>query len=206
MAFYTPEMFQYNTSTSGYKQTSPPASANIARYHPYTLQGSRNNMSTSLQHYYRGTDELPGRSLGVQPGSFQTAAWHTAGTGLFLQNAFANQDYTATQTCDIQHQLYALRCLQDICGSDTTTTVADASRTVKDLNHPFYWRRRVAPAEGMTRTRDKYRVVYTEKQREGLEKEYEENKFITSQRKAELSKELSLSDRQVSQALTLSNK
>ena len=71
--------------------------------------------------------------------------------------------------------------------------------------HPFYTRRLagsaplkgVAPLEGKTRTRDKYRVVFTEKQRLGLEKAYTEDKFITTARKAELSKELALSDRQV---------
>ena len=67
------------------------------------------------------------------------------------------------------------------------------------LADPFYWRKRgnSVPTEGMTRTRDKYRVVYTEKQRVGLEKEFKTNKFITMQRKMELSKELDLSERQV---------
>ena len=66
-------------------------------------------------------------------------------------------------------------------------------------SHPFYWRKRgnSVPTEGMTRTRDKYRVVYTEKQRVGLEKEFKTNKFITMQRKVELSEELDLSERQV---------
>ena len=66
--------------------------------------------------------------------------------------------------------------------------------------HPFYWRKRgnSVPTEGMTRTRYKYRVVYTEKQRVGLEKAFKTNKFITMQRKMEISKELDLSERQVS--------
>ena len=66
--------------------------------------------------------------------------------------------------------------------------------------HPFYWRKKgnSEPAEGMTRTRDKYRVVYTDKQRVGLEKAFKENKFITLEKKKEISKELDLSERQVS--------
>ncbi|XP_052791773.1 homeobox protein CDX-4-like [Mya arenaria] len=63
--------------------------------------------------------------------------------------------------------------------------------------HPFQWRRRTAPVEGLTRTRDKYRVVYTEKQRTGLEHAFEENKFIALQTKLELAKELDLSERQI---------
>ena len=65
--------------------------------------------------------------------------------------------------------------------------------------HPFYWRKRgnSVPAEGMTRTKDKYRVVYSEKQRIGLEKAFKDNKFITMKEKTVLSKELDLSERQV---------
>ncbi|XP_052281087.1 LIM/homeobox protein Lhx4-like [Dreissena polymorpha] len=57
-------------------------------------------------------------------------------------------------------------------------------------------RRAAVPEEGMTRTRDKYRVVYTDRQRKGLEQAYEENKFITMEIRSKLSKELDLSDRQ----------
>ena len=65
--------------------------------------------------------------------------------------------------------------------------------------HPFTWRRRMTapPTEGMTRTRDKYRVVYTEKQRVGLEKEFKNNKFITTKIRTRISKDLELSERQV---------
>ena len=69
--------------------------------------------------------------------------------------------------------------------------------------HPFYLRKRgnSVPAEGMTRTKDKYRVVYTEKQRIGLEREYKANKFITTKKRAEISQELDLSERQVNVCL-----
>ncbi|XP_054454026.1 homeobox protein CHOX-CAD-like [Anoplopoma fimbria] len=48
-----------------------------------------------------------------------------------------------------------------------------------------------------TRTKDKYRVVYTDQQRLELEKEFQYNRYITMKRKTELSMELSLSERQV---------
>ncbi|XP_047440948.1 homeobox protein CDX-1a [Mugil cephalus] len=50
---------------------------------------------------------------------------------------------------------------------------------------------------GKTRTKDKYRVVYTDHQRLELEKEFQFNRYITMRRKSELSVELSLSERQV---------
>ncbi|XP_026213899.1 homeobox protein CDX-1a [Anabas testudineus] len=50
---------------------------------------------------------------------------------------------------------------------------------------------------GKTRTKDKYRVVYTDHQRLELEKEFQYNRYITMRRKTELSLALSLSERQV---------
>uniref|UniRef100_UPI0037E97053 homeobox protein CHOX-CAD-like n=1 Tax=Semicossyphus pulcher TaxID=241346 RepID=UPI0037E97053 len=50
---------------------------------------------------------------------------------------------------------------------------------------------------GKTRTKDKYRVVYTDQQRLELEKEFQHNRYITMRRKSELSMALSLSERQV---------
>uniref|UniRef100_A0A3Q0SCS7 Caudal type homeobox 1a n=1 Tax=Amphilophus citrinellus TaxID=61819 RepID=A0A3Q0SCS7_AMPCI len=50
---------------------------------------------------------------------------------------------------------------------------------------------------GKTRTKDKYRVVYTDHQRMELEKEFQFNRYITMRRKSELSMALSLSERQV---------
>ncbi|KAM9357017.1 homeobox protein CHOX-CAD-like [Symphorus nematophorus] len=68
---------------------------------------------------------------------------------------------------------------------------------------PFSSRRRphepIRPpvSGGKTRTKDKYRVVYTDQQRLELEKEFQLNRYITMRRKAELSLALGLSERQV---------
>uniref|UniRef100_A0A8C5TD43 Homeobox domain-containing protein n=1 Tax=Malurus cyaneus samueli TaxID=2593467 RepID=A0A8C5TD43_9PASS len=52
-----------------------------------------------------------------------------------------------------------------------------------------------------TRTKDKYRVVYTDHQRLELEKEFHYSRYITIRRKAELASNLGLSERQVCENL-----
>ncbi|XP_066252557.1 homeotic protein caudal [Euwallacea similis] len=67
---------------------------------------------------------------------------------------------------------------------------------------PFEWIKKNGyqshPNPGKTRTKDKYRVVYTDHQRMELEKEFNlVNKYITIRRKTELAHALGLSERQV---------
>ena len=50
---------------------------------------------------------------------------------------------------------------------------------------------------GRTRTKDKYRVVYSDHQRLELEKEFHYSRYITIRRKAELANNVGLSERQV---------
>ncbi|NXK87730.1 CDX4 protein, partial [Formicarius rufipectus] len=63
----------------------------------------------------------------------------------------------------------------------------------------FEWMRKTvqATSTGKTRTREKYRVVYTDHQRLELEKEFHYNRYITIRRKSELAANLRLSERQV---------
>ncbi|KFO32006.1 homeobox protein CDX-1 [Fukomys damarensis] len=51
--------------------------------------------------------------------------------------------------------------------------------------------------QGKTRTKDKYRVVYTDHQRLELEKEFHYSRYITIRRKSELAANLGLTERQV---------
>lgn len=57
---------------------------------------------------------------------------------------------------------------------------------------------------GKTRTRDKYRIVYTDRQRYELENEFLISKYVSIPRKAALSAALALSERQVSKRKKIS--
>ncbi|XP_055643122.1 homeotic protein caudal isoform X2 [Toxorhynchites rutilus septentrionalis] len=69
------------------------------------------------------------------------------------------------------------------------------------VKSPFEWMKKQSyqsqPNPGKTRTKDKYRVVYTDQQRVELEKEFHFTRYITIRRKSELAQSLQLSERQV---------
>ncbi|XP_063989169.1 homeobox protein CHOX-CAD isoform X5 [Diachasmimorpha longicaudata] len=69
------------------------------------------------------------------------------------------------------------------------------------LRSPYEWIKRPSYQHsqnpGKTRTKDKYRVVYSDNQRFELETEFCSSKYITIRRKAELAAKLQLSERQV---------
>ncbi|KAG8553801.1 hypothetical protein GDO81_003552 [Engystomops pustulosus] len=66
-------------------------------------------------------------------------------------------------------------------------------------HQPYDWTKKAIPTSptAKTRTKEKYRVVYTDHQRLQLEKEFLSNRYITIRRKSEIALNLGLSDRQV---------
>ncbi|KAK3930058.1 Homeobox protein CHOX-CAD [Frankliniella fusca] len=64
-------------------------------------------------------------------------------------------------------------------------------------NNSIAWSPDQTCLSGKTRTKDKYRVVYSDHQRLELEKEFHYSRYITIRRKAELAASLGLSERQV---------
>ncbi|KAM7354058.1 caudal type homeobox isoform 2-T2 [Cochliomyia hominivorax] len=86
--------------------------------------------------------------------------------------------------------------------NNNNNTINNNNRSSPIKSHQYYeWMKKPSypaqPAPGKTRTKDKYRVVYTDFQRLELEKEYCTSRYITIRRKTELAQSLSLSERQV---------
>ncbi|MEQ2306882.1 hypothetical protein AMECASPLE_012757 [Ameca splendens] len=77
-------------------------------------------------------------------------------------------------------------------------TVAQLSPE-RERRNSYQWMSKTAQSSstGKTRTKEKYRVVYTDHQRLELEKEFHFNRYITIRRKSELAVNLGLSERQV---------
>ncbi|XP_004592816.2 homeobox protein CDX-4 [Ochotona princeps] len=74
---------------------------------------------------------------------------------------------------------------------------SDTSSPNRSRHSPYAWMRKTVQVTGKTRTKEKYRVVYTDHQRLELEKEFHCNRYITIRRKSELAVNLGLSERQV---------
>ncbi|EDW12897.1 homeotic protein caudal [Drosophila mojavensis] len=85
--------------------------------------------------------------------------------------------------------------------NNNSVTANNNHRTSPPKTQYYEWMKKPSypsqPQPGKTRTKDKYRVVYTDFQRLELEKEYCTSRYITIRRKSELAQSLSLSERQV---------
>ncbi|XP_045206465.2 homeotic protein caudal-like [Mercenaria mercenaria] len=204
-AYSMPTGFQSGAS-SGFGQMSAGKTTNELTlggshfYTGYNAGGLGNVYGTNV-----GTELSAGNnvSCATEPGNYFSCSEHILRTDAFLANSLYCQDFLPLNAKYQQgsfQQAFNANLLQNLCEPKAevgSSFPVSSSAARKDRNHPFYWRKRVEPAEGMTRTKDKYRVVYTEKQRKGLEKEYNTNKFITAQRRAKISEELNLSERQI---------
>ncbi|XP_014478872.1 PREDICTED: homeotic protein caudal-like [Dinoponera quadriceps] len=107
----------------------------------------------------------------------------------------------STPSTSSSHHNAGLQYASNNMSQQTSRSDVYAANARGPSRSPFGWMRRPSyqnqPKPGKTRTKDKYRVVYTDYQRLELEKEFHFNRYITMRRKAELAKTLGLTERQV---------
>eukprot|EP00095_Tigriopus_kingsejongensis_P008742 maker-scaffold92_size382268-snap-gene-0.12 protein:Tk08742 transcript:maker-scaffold92_size382268-snap-gene-0.12-mRNA-1 annotation:"para-hox caudal protein" len=93
------------------------------------------------------------------------------------------------------------QALSSSAGSSLSPINTGANSRPQPARSPFEWMKKPSyqsqsEKNGRTRTKDKYRVVYSDHQRLELEKEFCYSRYITIRRKAELANNVGLSERQ----------
>ncbi|CAG9864654.1 unnamed protein product [Phyllotreta striolata] len=206
---------------SYYPQTS-------GMYHPqHQLTGNGHGHFQPNAHvspWYAGFRQSPHQLGAAPPGAYcaveqDQQMWHhhPAHAGLFQQE-FQEWSGHGPHHQLAQHQQHQLDMGDNqlpsppITGSDMSSPGVQNGNVSPALGHnqsrppparsPYEWIKKTSyqsqPNPGKTRTKDKYRVVYTDHQRIELEKEFTfNNKYITIRRKSELASNLGLSERQI---------
>ncbi|XP_053570483.1 homeobox protein CHOX-CAD-like [Bombina bombina] len=81
--------------------------------------------------------------------------------------------------------------------TDMSHTISMSPNNQSQNSYEWMGKTMQSTSTGKTRTKEKYRVVYTDHQRLELEKEFHYSRYITIRRKTELATNLQLSERQI---------
>ncbi|TRZ11549.1 hypothetical protein HGM15179_015563 [Zosterops borbonicus] len=164
---------------------SAPAYPEYLGYHPVPGLDSHGQAAPGWGSHYGAQREDWG-AYGPGPSSAGPAAHINASSP--GQGSYSSADYSSLHPAAAAAPLPPLE------------TVHAQQISPNGQRHSSYeWMRKTvqSTSTGKTRTREKYRVVYTDHQRLELEKEFHYNRYITIRRKSELAANLRLSERQV---------
>ncbi|KAL6098269.1 cdx2 [Pungitius sinensis] len=181
----------------------PPQYSDFSGYHPH---------HPHHPHHGLGTDSMSAQQGGAGPGGWSSAYPPPPPPPPPARDDWSSHHYAAVAAAAGGPASSAVGPALGFSPSDfsgqsgllTASMNASAGQlcpgSPQRRNHFDWIRRSSAPPSnpnGKTRTKDKYRVVYTDHQRLELEKEFHYSKYITIRRKAELATTLGLSERQV---------
>ncbi|KAF2981317.1 hypothetical protein EK904_000019 [Melospiza melodia maxima] len=164
---------------------SAPAYSDYMGYHPVAALDSHGQPAPAWGSHY-GPQREDWGAYGPGPSSAAPAA-HINGSSPG-QGSYSSADYSSL------HPAAAAAPLPPV------DTIHAQQISPNSQRHSSYeWMRKTVQTNtaGKTRTKEKYRVVYTDHQRLELEKEFHCNRYITIRRKSELAANLGLSERQV---------
>uniref|UniRef100_A0A8C3VGB4 Homeobox domain-containing protein n=1 Tax=Catharus ustulatus TaxID=91951 RepID=A0A8C3VGB4_CATUS len=163
---------------------SAPAYSDYMGYHPVPALDTHGQAAPAWGSHY-GPQREDWSAYGPGPSSAVPAA-HINGSSPG-QGSYSSADYSSLHPA-------AAAPLPPV------DTIHAQQISPNSQRHSSYeWMRKTvqSTSTGKTRTREKYRVVYTDHQRLELEKEFHYNRYITIRRKSELAANLRLSERQV---------
>ncbi|CAG9798007.1 unnamed protein product [Chironomus riparius] len=153
------------------------------------------NYTSSPQNGSLGTGSS---GLGNSPGA---AAFLSLNQAASAQNESNNHHHMNDAIPSLPSPPVTVHSGSDMSSPGAPSSSPQISSRPTPVKSPYEWMKKPSyqsqPNPGKTRTKDKYRVVYTDHQRLELEKEYHYTRYITIRRKTELSQILSLSERQV---------
>merc|ERR1712218_707894 len=185
----------------------PPTAYSPYTHPSYTATSYQHDTNQNIQLAYAGT--FGSADFGTHPpwnhsswSSFPTSCRSYEWPGLD-QGAPPPADAPATPPSDPALPSPTSPAYHRPDGSQSPASLS--SSRPQPARSPYEWMKKPAypspPANhdpnARTRTKDKYRVVYSDHQRLELEKEFHYSRYITIRRKAELANGIGLSERQV---------
>ncbi|XP_032705654.1 homeobox protein CDX-4 [Lontra canadensis] len=139
----------------------------------------------------------PREDWNVYPGPSSTIGTVPMNDFTSSPSSFGSQEYSSLGPAGWGSSRVSLVAPASESLSPINADVVDASSSNRSRHSPYAWMRKTVQVTGKTRTKEKYRMVYTQHQRLELEKEFHCNRYITIRRKSELAVNLGLSERQV---------
>nr|XP_033802756.1 homeobox protein CDX-4 [Geotrypetes seraphini] len=182
-SMYPGSMRCTNSSLPAQNFVSTPAYSDYVGYHPMPGMDSHEQSSAGWASHY-GTSREDWNTYG--PGPSSTIAAPVTGLS-HGQIPYSSPDYNSLHPP-------GSGILPSI---DTIHRVQISPNNQRHSSYEWMGKTVQSTSTGKTRTKEKYRVVYTDHQRLELEKEFHYNKYITIRRKSELAANLRLSERQV---------
>ncbi|KAM4696769.1 homeobox protein CDX-4-like [Rhinophrynus dorsalis] len=163
--------------------------------------GSNQPYFNYVAYHHVPTMDTQGQSCGVWGSQYNSPRedWNSYGAGTSNTNVVQSSDlspnqYAYSTSGYSSPHLSGSGILHSV---DSNHTAANSPSSHSQNSYEWMGKTVQSTSTGKTRTKEKYRVVYTDHQRLELEKEFHYSRYITIRRKTELAANLRLSERQV---------